>query len=370
MGDVNECVGPLHPCSHICSNTVGSYTCSCHAGFQLAPNHRECTAVKPCQISCGGGQCYIDPSGKERCMCDVGYRKTPGPLDECLDIQECVDQADMCREHAHSLCIEDEGKYACTCSHGYKLNPDGMSCSDVDECHEEGKAYKHKCDVASTTCVNTVGNYSCTCKDGFIQKNFFSCEDIDECAVRTHGCARHTAKCVNLPGSYECRCRNGYVGDGKTCMDVNECLDSKANTCSKEEICVNLQPLYECICKPGFKRHPVTHKCEDVNECVSPLLNKCSYASGCVNTYGSFHCSCQDGAVLANDGVTCVITNPCRNSATAASCKQLCLNVNGTDVCMCTYPLDNQCRGEVSATIHQLLHSHATIHQLLHSQER
>jgi len=46
-----------------------------------------------------------------------------------VDIQECVDQADMCREHAHSLCIEDEGKYACTCSHGYKLNPDGMSCS-------------------------------------------------------------------------------------------------------------------------------------------------------------------------------------------------------------------------------------------------
>jgi len=50
--------------------------------------------------------------------------------------------------------------------------------SDVDECHEEGKAYKHKCDVASTTCVNTVGNYSCTCKDGFIQKNFFSCEGV------------------------------------------------------------------------------------------------------------------------------------------------------------------------------------------------
>jgi len=50
----------------------------------------------------------------------------------------------------------------------------------------------------------------------------------------------------------------------------------------------------------------VPNVCTDVNECVSPLLNKCSYASGCVNTYGSFHCSCQDGAVLANDGVTCV----------------------------------------------------------------
>ena len=42
------------------------------------------SAVRPCQISCGGGQCYIDQSGMERCMCDVGYRKTAGPLDECL----------------------------------------------------------------------------------------------------------------------------------------------------------------------------------------------------------------------------------------------------------------------------------------------
>ena len=46
--------------------------------------------------------------------------------------------------------------------------------------------------------------------------------------------------------------------------------------------------------------------CPDVDECISPLLNKCSYTSGCVNTRGSFHCSCQDGAVLDNDGVTCV----------------------------------------------------------------
>lgn len=30
--DINECSGS-HACSQICSNTVGSYTCSCRPGY-------------------------------------------------------------------------------------------------------------------------------------------------------------------------------------------------------------------------------------------------------------------------------------------------------------------------------------------------
>jgi len=33
--DVNECTGGSHGCQHTCTNTAGSYTCSCRTGYSL-----------------------------------------------------------------------------------------------------------------------------------------------------------------------------------------------------------------------------------------------------------------------------------------------------------------------------------------------
>ena len=44
------------------------------------------------------------------------------------------------------------------------------------------------------------------------------CEDIDECAVNTHGCSQ---LCVNTDGSYTCACLEGYetaLTDNKACI--------------------------------------------------------------------------------------------------------------------------------------------------------
>ena len=32
--DINECETANHNCTQTCSNTVGSYTCSCRAGYK------------------------------------------------------------------------------------------------------------------------------------------------------------------------------------------------------------------------------------------------------------------------------------------------------------------------------------------------
>ena len=42
FGDINECLGTLHTCSHhaFCNNTKGSYSCTCKHG--LIGNGREC----------------------------------------------------------------------------------------------------------------------------------------------------------------------------------------------------------------------------------------------------------------------------------------------------------------------------------------
>lgn len=37
--DINECNERLDQCNHICTNTEGSYRCSCYTGYRLLNSH-------------------------------------------------------------------------------------------------------------------------------------------------------------------------------------------------------------------------------------------------------------------------------------------------------------------------------------------
>ncbi|XP_046889409.1 LOW QUALITY PROTEIN: complement component 1, r subcomponent [Hypomesus transpacificus] len=73
--DIDECsapapedgTGPL--CSQLCHNTLGSYLCSCHHGYNLRPDQRTCV------LSCGGG-IFDEPEGG---VTSPGYPE-PSPL--------------------------------------------------------------------------------------------------------------------------------------------------------------------------------------------------------------------------------------------------------------------------------------------------
>ena len=41
--DVNECSSGGAGCAHLCTNTEGSYSCSCRIGFQLNSDQRTCS---------------------------------------------------------------------------------------------------------------------------------------------------------------------------------------------------------------------------------------------------------------------------------------------------------------------------------------
>ena len=43
--DINECVRNTDGCDHNCSNTIGSYECSCRTGYSLAANRRSCEGM-------------------------------------------------------------------------------------------------------------------------------------------------------------------------------------------------------------------------------------------------------------------------------------------------------------------------------------
>ncbi|XP_071372777.1 complement component 1, r subcomponent [Centroberyx affinis] len=81
--DMDECSGPDPEdgsgpiCSQICLNTLGSYLCSCHNGYELRPDQRTCV------LSCGSG-IFDEPEGQ---LSSPGY---PGPSAHGLSCQYII----------------------------------------------------------------------------------------------------------------------------------------------------------------------------------------------------------------------------------------------------------------------------------------
>ncbi|MGJ8945981.1 calcium-binding EGF-like domain-containing protein, partial [Salmonella enterica subsp. enterica serovar Kentucky] len=49
---MNECTLNTDGCAHICTNTIGSYTCSCRTGYSLATDRHLCEGILLCDFKC------------------------------------------------------------------------------------------------------------------------------------------------------------------------------------------------------------------------------------------------------------------------------------------------------------------------------
>ncbi|XP_016053438.1 PREDICTED: adhesion G protein-coupled receptor E1 [Miniopterus natalensis] len=269
--NVNECWDTTTcPAYATCTNTVGSYYCTCKRGF-LSSN---------------------------------GLKHFRGPGVECKDVDECSLRPPQCGPN--SVCKNLPGRYTCSCLPGFS-SPTGdnwtpkksrhFSCTDVDECLDGGACPDH------AECANHLGSYSCHCRDGFISNNSL-CEEVDECAD-PRACPEH-ATCHNSLGSYSCVCNPGFEsssgnmnfrGPGRTCEDIDECPDM----CPFNATCTNTLGTYFCTCHPGFApsngRLNFTGQeveCRDVDECVQDP-SPCGPNSACTNALGSYSCGCIEG---------------------------------------------------------------------------
>ncbi|XP_013389521.1 fibrillin-2, partial [Lingula anatina] len=135
-GDLDECSLGTDNCAEnaTCTNTVGSFTCSCLPGFT-------------------------------------------GDGTVCNDIDECSLGTDNCAENAS--CTNTVGSFSCTCFPNY--NGDGTTC-DPDEC----SLGTDNC-AENATCTDTVGSFSCSCLAGFTGDGT-KCNDVDECTLGTDNC--------------------------------------------------------------------------------------------------------------------------------------------------------------------------------------
>jgi hypothetical protein len=168
--DVDECaiLGACGTGSTGCTNTPGSFACTCTAGYQTASaTGALCENVDECASStnpCGTGTC-TDNAGSYVCTCPAGYRLASAPAITCVDADECAEGTDACTDVPPALCANTLGSYTCACPAGYEGAARGSGgCLDIDEC---ARATDDCTDVVGV-CANTVGGFTCGCVGGFL----------------------------------------------------------------------------------------------------------------------------------------------------------------------------------------------------------
>uniref|UniRef100_A0A8W8ML26 EGF-like domain-containing protein n=1 Tax=Magallana gigas TaxID=29159 RepID=A0A8W8ML26_MAGGI len=138
---------------------------------------------------CLNGATCTNTSGSFNCTCDAGW--TGIVCDE--DINECLDNP--CQNGG--TCSNSDGSFTCTCAGGFT----GALCNeDTDECQND------PC-LNGATCTNTPGSFNCTCDAGWT--GIVCDEDINECLDNP---CQNGGTCSNSDGSFTCTCAGGFTG--------------------------------------------------------------------------------------------------------------------------------------------------------------
>ena len=110
--DIDECTTELDNCHEnaICSNTFGSFHCTCIPGFE--GDGVNCTSK------------LVIFSGDERTECNVLFTYSTMYIHPA-DINECELETYPC--HSNANCTDTEGSFNCTCNEGFEGN--GFYCA-------------------------------------------------------------------------------------------------------------------------------------------------------------------------------------------------------------------------------------------------
>ena len=175
-----------------------------------------CTDINECTTNNGGcavvgGVCTNTP-GSRTCACAAGFS---GNGLTCTDVNECTTNNGGCAA-VGGVCTNTPGSRTCACAAGFSGN--GLTCTDVNECSTNNGG----CAAVGGVCTNTPGSRTCACASGF-SGNGLTCTDVNECTTNNGGCAAVGGVCTNTPGSRTCACASGYSGNGLTCASTNIC---------------------------------------------------------------------------------------------------------------------------------------------------
>ncbi|XP_053611318.1 fibrillin-2-like isoform X2 [Plodia interpunctella] len=352
LADIDECAQHPALCEHgTCTNTFGSFVCTCGDGWQLTEDEQRCVDIDECATPniCGPGICR-NMAGSYVCLCPEGYVAMPNNK-ECVDVRQrqCYLDWDEDRERCSNPIGVPQTKLVCCCSVGKAWGapcdacPEPSSQEHMALCGTKPGLYYNpvtnetkpinECDIMPQLCKpgrchDTMSGFECGCDRGYTHDNTSHlCRDVDECVTGSARC-RGLAQCVNVPGAYECRCPPGYRLSPSLdeCEDINECDDSKL--CEHGE-CRNTVGSYKCECKPGYTLRD--NACRDVDECARPRP-MCRNGT-CENLPGTYMCHCDEGFKPGANN-DCIDINECREGGMV--CRNgRCRNTVGSFRCEC-----------------------------------
>uniref|UniRef100_A0A914W495 Uncharacterized protein n=1 Tax=Plectus sambesii TaxID=2011161 RepID=A0A914W495_9BILA len=333
----DACV-PENACGCIAGNT---YIAVGQSYYKDDVCSQKCTCVQnkagqPASLDCSSEECDYQAV----CMRQGGTNPDDNNRKSCVDIDECFEMGQRACQDTLAECRNTPGSFRCSCPKGYMMKDgatarrlarsvDGSLCEDVDECAMK----THDCNLETSICRNTPGSYSCSCQAGFVNAGNAGCKRAATCtpgrAAGSNGCGGGS-DCVVVNGETKCVCRGNYESDGVTCKVVDQCADPKTNPCDERNSkCVSTGGAVECVCAVGFRTVDRIH-CQDENECSS---GACGANADCLNTYGSYLCRCLPGFMrkgdlcedvnecLAPELQRCDRSAVCKNSYGAYSCQ-------------------------------------------------
>ncbi|XP_064868883.1 latent-transforming growth factor beta-binding protein 1 isoform X6 [Oncorhynchus nerka] len=348
--DLNECQLQGVCPNGDCLNTMGSYRCSCKAGFIPDPTLSTCIPDTPAvheekgacfRLVSSGKQClHPVPAqlSKQLCCCSVG--KAWGPRCDKCPLPGTAKFKEIC-----------PGGMGYTVTGSYKPKPPKLpsqpeTLNKPMITHQEPVAPplpfptpEKPVEALSVTerqlpsIPEVVEKTSPPAPALILPSNAgqdiapTQSAEVDECQVNPHICGQGI--CYNTVEGYTCICREGYQMDEThtTCVDVDECLES-ASLCSNGR-CRNTPGSFLCVCQPGFMTDEEGTSCIDLNECLNS--HACPEDGFCVNNVGSYICRHCDGGFRMSPTGQCEDIDECLDMGVCPS--GMCINLLGSYEC-------------------------------------
>lgn len=194
------------PGTATCVNMWRKRRCECRSGYMNTEESTDCsTDIDECMTEgfCANGGACENSVGSFTCSCAAGWGGAQ--CDE--DIDECAADTPVCMNGGE--CSNTQGSFTCACP----ANWQGINCEiDVDECANAAASGTELCEN-SGKCINTQGDFECLCTMGWGGQTCV--EDFDECAAAL--CPAGTV-CKSDMTSFTCECPE------RGCNNLNEAM--------------------------------------------------------------------------------------------------------------------------------------------------
>ena len=115
--DIDECTLGISGCNQHCTNTNGSYVCSCYVGYQISSDNRTCVGKKIYIMSVHEAMTLYIIGNKCTCsfICTTSHH---------TDRDECALGISGCNQY----CTNTNGSYVCSCYVGYQISSNNRTC--------------------------------------------------------------------------------------------------------------------------------------------------------------------------------------------------------------------------------------------------